>query len=86
MTKGGLTSLSQVLELGMASGFLMGTYLLSKDKPHGYFWLMLGNITCAGLMGIQAQWLLLAEQTISLGFVFDAYWVQRRRLKIRSNK
>ena len=82
---GGLTSLSQVLELGMASGFLMGTYLLSKDKPHGYFWLMLGNITCAGLMGIQAHWLLLAEQTISLGFVFDAYWVQRRRLKIRSN-
>jgi len=46
---------------------------------------MLGNITCAGLMGIQAHWLLLAEQTISLGFVFDAYWVQRRRLKIRSN-
>ena len=36
-------------------------YLLSKDKPHGYFWLMLGNITCAGLMGIQAHWLLLAE-------------------------
>lgn len=47
---------------------------------------MLGNITCACLMGIQAQWLLLAEQTISLGFVFDAYWVQQRRLKIRVQK
>jgi len=72
---GDLTSLSQVLELGMASGLLMGTYLLSKDKPHGYFWLRLGNITCARLRGIQVHWLLLAEQTISLGFVFDAYWV-----------
>ncbi len=83
---GGLTTLSQVLELGMASGFLMGTYLLSKDKPHGYFWLMLGNITCACLMGIQGNWLLLAEQVISLGFVLDAYLVQWRKLKIRLPK
>ena len=82
---GGLTTLSQLLELGMAAGFLMGTYLLSKGKPYGYFWLMLGNITCAWLMGIQAHWLLLAEQIISLGFVFDAYWVQRRKLNIKLN-
>ena len=82
---GGLTTINQLLELGMASGFLMGTYLLSKGKSSGYFWLMLGNITCAWLMGIQAHWLLLAEQTISLGFVFDAYWVQRTKLKMKPN-
>jgi len=82
---GGLTTLNQLLELGITSGFLMGTYLLSKEKSYGYFWLMVGNITCAWLMGIQAHWLLLAEQTISLGFVFDAYWVQRRKLKVKPN-
>ena len=82
---GGLTTINQLLEMGMASGFLMGTYMLSKENSHGYFWLMLGNITCAWLMGIQTHWLLLVEQTISLGFVFDAYWVQRKRLKIKQS-
>ena len=33
---GGITTLNQVLELGIASGFLIGTYLLAKEKPHGY--------------------------------------------------
>lgn len=83
---GGITTLNQALELGIASGFLMGTYMLSKEKPHGYLWLMVGNISCALLMGIEGHLLLMTEQIISLVFVFDAYWVQRRMSKTKSKK
>ena len=78
---GGLATLNQFLELGIAAGFLMGTYLLAKSNPHGYFWLMVGNISAALLMIRQDYFLLMAQQIISLCLVLDAYRVQRRKLK-----
>jgi hypothetical protein len=78
---GGLTTLNQVLELGVAAGFLLGTYLLAKSKPHGYFWLMLGNVSAASLMMRQGYYLLMVQQLISLFLVIDAYRVQRERLQ-----
>ena len=74
----GINTLNQFLELGIAAGFLMGTYLLAKDNAHGYFWLMLGNVSCASLMGIQGFLILMIQQLISFVFVTDAYLVRRR--------
>jgi len=76
---GGIFSIKQFLELGIASGFLMGTYLLAKEKTQqGYLWFLVGNITCAILMAIEGYSILMAQQIISLGFVFDAYLINRR--------
>ena len=76
---GGLATLHQFLELGIAAGFLMGTYLLAKSKPQGYFWLTLGNMSAALLMMRQGYFLLMTQQIISFGVVIDAYRVQRRK-------
>lgn len=78
---GGLATLNQFLELGIAAGFLMGTYLLAKTNPNGYFWLMVGNISAALLMMRQGYLLLMTQQIISLGLVLDAHRVQRRKIK-----
>ncbi|MBW2634999.1 MAG: hypothetical protein JRE14_12910 [Deltaproteobacteria bacterium] len=73
---GGITTINQTLELGIAAGFLMGTYMMAKDKIYGYFWLMLGNVSCSALMGIEGFFFLLAQQLISLIFVTDACLVR----------
>ena len=81
---GGIKSLSQILELGIAAGFLMGTYMMAKDKAQGYLWLMLGNVSCASLMGIEGFSILMIQQLVSLCFVTDACWVRRNKTKIKS--
>jgi hypothetical protein len=78
---GGLATLNQFLELGIAAGFLIGTYLLAKSKPQGYFWLTIGNISAAYLMMRQKYFLLMIQQVISLSLVLDAYRMHRRRAK-----
>ncbi len=70
---GGITTVSQLLELGISAGFLMGTYLTARQNAQGYLWLMLGNMACAALMGLQAYYLLMVQQIISFYFVADAY-------------
>lgn len=75
---GGITTVNQVLELLIAAGFLMGTYLMAKDRIAGCFWFMLGNVACAVLMGIQGDTVLMLQQAVSLVFVADAYRMRRR--------
>lgn len=77
---GGIKTLSQIFELGIAAGFLLGTYMMAKDKAHGYLWLMLGNVSCASLMGIEGFFILMTQQMLSLIFVTDAYLVRRKKL------
>ncbi len=69
---GGINTINQILELGIASGFLMGTYLLAKDRIAGYFWIMEGNVCCSALMGIEGFYFLMVQQVVSLVFVTDA--------------
>ena len=75
---GGITTLTQVLELCVAAGFLIGTYLSAKNSASGYFGFMLGNLGCAALMGSQGYFIFMAQQLASLVFVIDAYRVRRR--------
>jgi hypothetical protein len=78
---GGLVSLNQFMELGIAAGFLMGTYLLARARPQGYFWLMIGNISAALLMMRQGYFFLMIQQIISFILVTDAYRVKKRKVK-----
>ncbi len=75
---GGITELSQILELGIASGFLLGTYFMARDSQNGYLWLVLGNISCAALMYLQGYYILMVQQLASLVFVLDAYLIRLR--------
>ncbi|WP_316899329.1 nicotinamide mononucleotide transporter [Pseudodesulfovibrio indicus] len=81
---GGITTAGQVLELCIAAGFLMGTYLMAKENVQGYLWFMLGNVSCAALMGLQGYSILMAQQLVSLVFVADA-WRSRKAAKGRDS-
>ena len=75
---GGLTTLSQLLEIGVMAGFLIGTCLLAKRRPTGWVWFMLMNISMGILMTIQAKPILAAEQVISLCFVIRGFIRSKR--------
>lgn len=78
----GITSLNQLLELGIAAGFLIETYQLAKENPQGYLWFIVGNMSCALLMGREGFLLLMMQQIVSLAFVIDAYLTNKRLLEL----
>lgn len=82
---GGIKTIHQILELGIATGFLMGTYLIAKDKISGYVWLMLGNVSCSALMGIEGFLFLTIQQLISLIFVIDACLIRYKSFSRQVN-
>lgn len=82
---GGINTIVQIFELGIAAGFLMGTYMMAKNRTQGYFWLMIGNISCAFLMHLEGYKILMAQQILSLVFVIDAY-IARKRIDISKAK
>ncbi len=76
---GGLTKITQLYELGTVLGFLIGTYLLAKQRPVGYLWFILMNVSNAALMAAEHYPWLVAQQLLSLVFVIDAYLVEKGR-------
>jgi len=70
---GGLTSLSQLLEIGVVIGFLVGSYLLAKKNSTGWLFFMLMNVSTGSLMFLQDKNLLAAQQMVSLCFVIYGY-------------
>lgn len=70
---GGLTTVSQLLEMGVMVGFLLGSYLLAKQKISGWVFFMLMNGSMATLMLIQSQPLLSIQQLVSLCFVLYGF-------------
>jgi len=77
----GVTTINQVLEFGIAIGFLAGTYLLAKENSKGYLWFLLMNASNAALMGIQGYPWLALQQIISYTFVLDAYVIEKKNRK-----
>jgi hypothetical protein len=75
---GGITSFSQVLEMGVMLGFLLGSYLLAKNNRTGWLFFMLMNGSMATLMFIQNKPLLTAQQIVSLSFVTYGFRVSRK--------
>lgn len=78
---GGLTTITQWLETALVIGFLVGTYLLAKERASGYLWYVLMHVTCAWLMVIEGYPWLFWQQVVSLAFIIDAYRVQRKSRK-----
>lgn len=81
--RSGITSLSQILEIGVMIGFLMGSYLMAKDNPRGWLFFMLMNGSMAALMLMQGNPILTVQQLISLAFVVYGY-IAATRVKRRS--
>jgi len=69
----GITTFSQILEIIITFGFLLGSYLLAKRNPTG--WLLFALMcTCMGiLMLIQDKMLLVFQQGISLVVIIVGY-------------
>lgn len=75
---GGITAFSQVLEIGVMAGFLIGSYLLAKKSPTGWLWFILMNTSMGTLMAIQGKPILAVQQAISLCFVIQGFYRSRR--------
>jgi hypothetical protein len=69
----GLTAVSQLLEIGVMAGFLIGTDRLAKHKTSGWLWFMVMNTSMGLLMWSQANPILAGQQLISLCFVISGY-------------
>ena len=76
---GGITSFTQILEVGVTLGFLLGSYYLAKGNSKGWLFFMLMNISMATLMFIHEQPILMVQQLLSLCFVIYGF------LKVQSN-
>ena len=83
LTHGGITSLSQVLEVGVMLGFLLGSYAIAKDKAIGWFFFMLMNLSMGALMLLQGKPILMLQQLVSFSFVFYAYIQSRPKKSAR---
>jgi len=70
---GGITSVSQLLEIGVMIGFLIGSYLLAKNNSYGWLFFMLMNGSMASLMLIQNKPFLSVQQLVSLCFVIYGF-------------
>ena len=78
---GGITSWTQILEIGVMIGFLIGTYLLAKKNSYGWLFFMLMNASMAALMFLQHNPLLSLQQLVSLCFVIYGFRVALRLRK-----
>ena len=76
---GGLNTINQWLEVSLVIGFLIGTYLLAKERSSGYVWYVLIHVSCGWLMWIQVYQGLFIQQVLSLVFIIDAYRFARRK-------
>ena len=63
---GGITSISQLLEIGVMIGFLLGSYHLAKNKAYGWLFFMIMNGSMGTLMLIQNKPILAIQQAVSL--------------------
>ena len=70
---GGITSISQLLEIGVMIGFLLGSYHLAKNKAYGWIFFMIMNGSMGTLMIAQNKPILAIQQAVSLCFVIYGF-------------
>jgi hypothetical protein len=79
----GITTFSQVLEIFVTFGFLLGSYLLAKNNPKGWLLFALMCTCMLILMLIQGKMLLVFQQVISLIVVIYGYIKNIKKKKFR---
>lgn len=72
------------LEVLGSAGFLVGTYLLSKDRKGGYWWFTLMNLATGWLLYIENYPLFVPQQIFSVLLVLDAMRIRNRNDRILS--
>lgn len=80
---GGLTTVTQLLEVVLVSAYLIGTYQLAHERANGYLCYIVMHVSCGWLMWIQNYPWLFWQQVVSLGFVLDAYFMWRKKQAAR---
>lgn len=75
----GIRKFSQWLEIGIVTGFLIGTYQLALERLSGYVWYLFMCGCCATLMYFEKYPWLLGQQLVSILFILDAYIMKKRR-------
>lgn len=70
---GGITAFSQILEMGVTLGFLLGSYLLAKKKSSGWLFFILMLCSMGLLMLIQEKYILVIQQGVSLLFAVRGF-------------
>ena len=77
----GITTFSQILEILITFGFLLGSYLLAKKNPVGWLLFALMCTSMGTLMLIQDKLLLVFQQGVSLLVVITGYIRAIRKTK-----
>jgi hypothetical protein len=82
----GITAFSQILEILVTFGFLLGSYLLAKNNPAGWLLFALMCICMGILMLLHCKILLVFQQGISLIVVIAGYIkaVQKARFQSKN--
>jgi hypothetical protein len=80
-TFGGITAFSQVLEIGVTVGFLLGSFLLAGRHPSGWLLYALMIVSMGALMFTQGKVILIVQQGVSLVFVILGFFRAVRRGK-----
>ena len=81
---GGITSISQLLEIGVMIGFLLGSYLLAKNKIYGWLFFMLMNGSMGTLMIIQNKPILAFQQAVSFCFVVYGFITATKNSRVKN--
>jgi hypothetical protein len=79
----GITTFSQILEILVTFGFLLGSYLLAKNNPTGWLLFALMCICMGILMLLQDKTLLVFQQGISLFVVIFGYVRAIQKMKLK---
>ncbi len=78
---GGITAITQVLEIVIIIGFLSGSYLLAKKDKRGWLWFAVMNAGMSTLMLLQNKYILAGQQIISLAIVITGLIRSRSTVK-----
>lgn len=76
---GGITNRSQVLELFVIAGYLIGTNLLANKKKNGWLWFILMNGSMVILMLSQNKPYLAIQQGVSILFCIYGYLKSKKK-------
>jgi hypothetical protein len=77
----GITTISQILEIGVTVGFLLGSYFLAKKKPSGWIFMIIMLISMGSLMYIHGKMILIIQQIVSLFFAVNGFLKSMHKIK-----
>ncbi len=83
---GGIKTLTQILEISIVTGFLVGTYYMAIQSKKVYFYFMFMNLSCATLMLIQGNPLLFWFQLASLVWMGMGYIITKKEINQSKEK